>query len=92
MIFREDGARTVCTGGTESFDYQVECDEILVTGDRVRFGMPFGGGVIFDLKISGGLLTGTLRSKPGVRDPPFNWVELKKTGALTLSDQLPRLE
>ncbi len=92
MIFRREGAQTVCTGGTDSFNDQIPCEGVVVNGSGVKFGMPFGGGVVFDLKASGDVLAGTLHSKPGIPTAPFNTVELRRTGDLTLSDQVPRLD
>jgi hypothetical protein len=66
MIFRKEGAQTVCTGGTDSFDDQIPCGELVVNGNDITFAMPFGGGVVFDLKVSGNEMAGTLRSKPGI--------------------------
>jgi hypothetical protein len=94
MIFRIEGHKIECSGGTESFDSQVPCKNLLMDGANVRFEMPFGGGVIFELKASekGAMLNGTLRANPGNPSPPFNTIELKRVGELTLSDQFPALE
>ena len=94
MIFRIEGKKVVCSGGTESFDDQVECSDVVVEGSNVRFGMPFGGGVLFELKASEKwtVLNGTLRANPGIPIPPFNTIELKRVGELTLSDRFPALE
>ena len=91
MIFRKEGSRVVCSGGN-SFDHQVSCEEVVVEGANVRFAMPIGGGVLFDLKMSGDLMTGSLAPKPGVPVPPFNHIELRKVSGLTLSDEFPPLE
>jgi hypothetical protein len=91
MIFRKEGSRVVCSGG-HSFDQQVPCEELVVEGPSIRFAMPFGGGVIFKLKMSGDLMAGSLTSKPGVPVAPFNRVELHKVGGLTISDEFPPLE
>jgi len=91
MIFRKEGSRVVCSGG-HSFDQQVPCEELVVEGPSIRFAMPFGGGVIFKLKLSGDLMAGSLTPKPGVPMAPFNSVELHKVGGLTISDEFPPLE
>ena len=91
MIFRKEGSRVVCSGGN-SFDHQVSCEEVVLEGANVRFAMPIGDGVVFDLKVSGDLMTGSLAPKPGVPAPPFNHIELRKVSELTLSDVFPPLE
>ena len=91
MIFRKEGSSTICTGGG-SFDRQIPCEDVAISGTRIKFTMPFGGGVIFDLTLDGDTLTGTLTSKPGVPPAPFNTIELRKTADLTLADQIARLE
>src|SRR5438874_10768151 len=63
MIFRTEGSRVICSGGTDSFDQQVPCEELVVEGPKIRFAMPFGGGVIFDLKTSSDLMAGSLTAK-----------------------------
>jgi len=94
MIFRIEGQKVVCSGSTESFDGQVPCKNVVIDGASVRFEMPFGGGVLFELKEfeNWTLLDGTLRAMPGVPSPPFNTIELKRVGDLALTDRSPRLE
>jgi enterochelin esterase-like enzyme len=92
MIFRKEGSKIVCSGGTYSFDQQVPCEAVFLEGSSIRFEMPFGGGVVFNLRISADLMAGTLSSKPGVASVPFNHVELHKIGGLRTSDEFPPLE
>jgi len=60
-------------------------------GGTIRLTAPFGGGIIFELRIDGDRLTGTIRPKPGVGPQPFQLVSLKRVGDLTLSDRVPRI-
>lgn len=92
MIFRKEGSKVVCSGGTDSFDEQVPCEEVVIDGPNIRFNMPFGGGVVFNLKLTGDLMAGTLVPKPGVPPVPYNRVELHRIGGLTISDEFPPLE
>ena len=92
MIFRKEESKIVCSGGTNSFDEQVPCAAVVIDGSNIRFNMPFGGGVVFDLKLTGGLMAGMLSPKPGVPSVPYNRVELHRVGGLTISDEFPPLE
>lgn len=92
MIFRPEGREVACSGGTGSFDEQVPCEEVVLAGSRIRFAMPFGGGVVFELVATGKSLKGTLRAKPGVPAPPFNAIELERVADLTLADRFRPLE
>jgi enterochelin esterase-like enzyme len=93
LILNQRGGKISCTGGLESFDQdQIPCQEPSVNGNEVRFAMPWGGGVNFDLKANGDALEGTIKSQSGdLKLVPFNRVALKKVADLTLSDRVPLL-
>jgi enterochelin esterase-like enzyme len=92
MIFKKADGNLTCTASTVSFDDQVPCVDVSISGDRIKFTLPWGGGAVFDLVAAGDLLTGTLTAKPGIPAQPFNAAELRRTGDLTLSDEFPPLD
>ena len=91
LILNQRGSTISCTGGLESFDQgQIPCQEPSVDGNEVKFAMPWGDGVTFDLKANGVALDGTIKSRGGnLSLVPFNRVALKKVAELTLSDRVP---
>jgi hypothetical protein len=91
LILNQRGSTISCTGGLESFDQgQIPCQEPSVDGNQVKFAMPWGDGVTFDLKANGVALDGTIKSRGGnLSLVPFNRVALKKIAELTLSDRVP---
>jgi|HubBroStandDraft_4_1064222.scaffolds.fasta_scaffold05574_1 enterochelin esterase-like enzyme len=93
LILNQRGSKFSCTGGLETFDQgQIPCQEPSVEGNKVKFAMPWGGGVSFDLKANGDALEGAIKSQDGnVNLVPFTRVALKKVADLTLSDRVPIL-
>jgi enterochelin esterase-like enzyme len=93
LILNQRGSKFSCTGGLETFDQgQIPCQEPSVDGNEVKFAMPWGGGVSFDLKANGNALEGAIKSQGGnVNLVPFTRVALKKVADLTLSDRVPIL-
>jgi enterochelin esterase-like enzyme len=91
LILNQRGSTISCTGGLESFDHgQIICQAPSVDGNEVKFAMPWGDGVIFDLKANGDALDGTIKSQGGnLSLVPFTRVALKKVADLTLSDRVP---
>ncbi|HKC01624.1 MAG TPA: hypothetical protein VKD23_22770 [Terriglobales bacterium] len=61
LVLNQRGSKISCTGGLESFDQgQIPCQTPSVDGNEVKFAMPWGDGVIFDLKANGDALDGTI--------------------------------
>ena len=91
LILNQRGNTISCTGGLESFDQgQIPCQGPSVDGNEVKFAMPWGDGVTFDLKANGDALDGTIKSQGGnLSLVPFTRVALKKVADLTLSDCVP---
>jgi enterochelin esterase-like enzyme len=91
LILNQRLSKISCTGGLESFDQgQIPCQTPSVDGNEVKFAMPWGDGVIFDLKANGDALDGTIKSHGGnLNLVPFTRVALKKVADLTLSDRVP---
>jgi enterochelin esterase-like enzyme len=91
LILNQRGSKSSCTGGLEAFDQgQIPCQEPSIEGNKVKFAMPWGGGVSFDLKASGAALEGTIKSQGGNANlVPFTRVALRKVADLTLSDRVP---
>jgi enterochelin esterase-like enzyme len=93
LILNQRGSKISCTGALESFDQgQIPCQTPSVDGNEVKFAMPWGDGVTFDLKANGDALNGTIKSQGGnLSLVPFNRVALRKVADLTLSDRVPLL-
>jgi enterochelin esterase-like enzyme len=91
LILNQRGSTISCTGGLESFDQgQIPCQVPSVDGNEVKFAMPWGDGVTFDLNATGDALNGTIKSQGGnLSLVPFDRVALRKVAELTLSDRVP---
>jgi len=92
VILRLENNAVYCSAGLDSFERQIPCEDPAISGDEVKFGTPWGGGVVFELKVKDQQeLVGGLHTKPGLPPAPYHTVTLKRVGDLTLSDYVPRL-
>jgi enterochelin esterase-like enzyme len=92
FIVREDKGRFYCSGSVSSFDEQSPCTEVsLQNGHLKAFMEAWADGIFLDLKVDSRALTGTLIDKAGKPATPFQIMEVKRVGDLTLTDLIPRL-